>query len=105
MSPPMFRKRRRRVALRNQAEPAILTKPKDTELGLTNAHGLFQHRLKYRRGVAGRAADHLQNFGGGGLLLERLIQLVLEQRNLPGIGGCRAAPGGGLLLTSAAQRL
>jgi hypothetical protein len=41
MSPPMFRKRRRRVALRNRAESAILTKPKDTELGLTNAHRLF----------------------------------------------------------------
>jgi hypothetical protein len=41
-------------------------------------HRLFQHRLEHRRKVAGRGIDSLQDFGGGGLLLKRLVTLRSE---------------------------
>src|SRR5271169_4717368 len=37
-------------------------------------HCLREHRIEYRREVAGRRIDDLQHLGGGGLLVERLAQ-------------------------------
>ena len=36
---------------------------------------LFQHRVEYRRQIAGRGIDDLQYLSGCGLLLERLVTL------------------------------
>src|SRR5262249_50536572 len=39
--------------------------------------------------IEGRAADHLEHVGGGGLLRQRLAQLVEEARVLDGDDGLR----------------
>src|SRR5262245_1173589 len=52
------------------------------ELGLANAHCIGQHRLEHRLQLAGRAADDLKHVGSGGLLLQRLAQLVEKARVL-----------------------
>jgi hypothetical protein len=40
---------------------------------LTQPQCLFEYRLEHRRKVAGRGIDDLQDLGGRGLLIERLI--------------------------------
>ena len=41
----------------------------------TSARRLFEHRVEHRPEVAGRAVDDLQDLGGRGLLLQRLVAL------------------------------
>ena len=41
-----------------------------------SAHCLFEHRVEYRREVAGRGIDDLQHFGGRGLLFQRLAKRI-----------------------------
>jgi hypothetical protein len=43
--------------------------------GAAKAVRFFQDRVEHRREVAGRAVDYLQDFGGRGLLLQRLARL------------------------------
>ena len=69
-------------------------KPQVAELGFADAGRIFQHRLEYRLQLAGRAGDDLQHFGGRGLLLQRLgeivgalAQLVEQPRVLDGDDG------------------
>jgi len=59
-------------------------------------HGLFRVAKPCRRldqgiehglDIEGRAADHLEHTGGGGLLLQRLAQLVEKPRVLDGDDG------------------
>ena len=49
----------------------------------------FDQRIEHGLQVEGRAADHLEHIGGGGLLLElnRLAQLVEQPRVLDGDHG------------------
>src|SRR2546423_560293 len=42
------------------------------------AHGLFEHRVEYRRDIAGRGIDDLEDFGGRSLLLQRLARLSYQ---------------------------
>ena len=52
--------------------------PKTAERRLAKPHRLFEHRVEHRREVAGRGIDDLQNLGGRGLLLQRLVALRSE---------------------------
>src|SRR5262245_201113 len=47
----------------------------------------FDQRFEYRLQVKGRAADDLEHIGSGGLLLQRLAQLVEQARVLDGDDG------------------
>jgi hypothetical protein len=55
-----------------------------TELGLADARCTFQDGLKDRIELPGRARDDAQHVGGGGLLLQRLAQLLEQTRVLDG---------------------
>src|SRR5262245_41742690 len=44
----------------------------------------FDQRFEYRLQIKGRAADYLEHVGGGGLLLERLAQLIEQASVLDG---------------------
>ena len=44
----------------------------------------FHQRVEHRLQIEGRAADHLEHVGGGGLLLQRFAQLVEQPRVLDG---------------------
>src|SRR4029077_13748621 len=43
---------------------------------ITEAGGRFDQRVQHRLKIEGRAADHLEDVGGGGLLLQGFAQLV-----------------------------
>src|SRR5262245_48013005 len=47
----------------------------------------FDQRIKHSLQIERRAADHLQDIGGGGLLLQRFAQLVEQPRVLDGDDG------------------
>ena len=47
----------------------------------------FDQRVEHRLQIEGRAADDLEHVGGGGLLLQRLAQLVEQPRVLDGDDG------------------
>src|SRR5262249_13692207 len=53
-------------------------------VGLAKARRRFGECGEHRLQIEGRAADDLENVGGGGLLLERLAQLVEQSRVLDG---------------------
>src|SRR5262245_45702139 len=53
-------------------------------VGFTQARGRLDERLQNRCQIERRAADDLEHVGGGGLLLQRLAQLVEEPRVLDG---------------------
>ena len=44
--------------------------------------GRFDQRIEHRLEIEGRAADDLEDVGGGGLLLERLVELTIARRQL-----------------------
>ena len=52
------------------------------KLGMAQTRGVLQCGLKHRLQLAGGRADDAQHFRGRGLLLQRLAQLALEQREL-----------------------
>src|SRR6516162_10318596 len=56
-------------------------------VGLTKAGGRFNKRLQYRLQVERRTADDFEHVGRGGLLLQRLPQLVEQPRVLDGDDG------------------
>ena len=47
----------------------------------------FDQCIEHRLQIEGRAADDLEHVGGGGLLLQRLAQLVEQPRVLDGDDG------------------
>src|SRR5262249_60882210 len=53
-------------------------------IGLTQACGRFDQRLKHRPEVECRAADDFQHVGSSGLLLQRLAKLIEEAGVLNG---------------------
>src|SRR5262249_15437205 len=65
-----------RVVQRGEPKRASIVQEQIAELGLADAHRIFQHRVEYRLQFARRAADDLEHVGGSGLLLQRLAQLV-----------------------------
>src|SRR5437764_67700 len=44
----------------------------------SRAQRLFEHRVEYRRDIAGRGIDDLEDFGGRSLLLQRLARLSYQ---------------------------
>src|SRR5262249_25974629 len=75
---PLLGISRWQVVKRNGTEAIALAQPQDAELGLTDARGILQHRLKYRLQIAGRRADDAQHLGGRGLLLQRLSEFLFQ---------------------------
>ena len=47
----------------------------------------FDERIEHGLQIEGRAADHLEHVGGGGLLLQRFAQLIEQARVLDGDDG------------------
>src|SRR5262249_8054771 len=73
---------RRYIVARDDAQSAIFIQGEGPELRLANARGILPHRLENRPSFAPRGADDLEHVGGGGLLLQRLPQLVEQTRVL-----------------------
>ena len=67
---------------RDRSEAITLAELQNAELGLADARRVLQHGLEHRLQLARRTADLLQDLGGRRLLLQRLVQPVLEQRDL-----------------------
>jgi hypothetical protein len=57
--------------------PINISKP-----GVTDVDGFLQHRLKDRQKVAWKTADDLEDFGGSGQLLYRLVAFARKPRDL-----------------------
>src|SRR4029077_7434319 len=74
-----------RIMLRNEAKSVVFKAINGAECGVADSHHVREHRCKYRLEIAGRAADNLEDFRGGCLLLQRLgeraraLLLRLEQ--------------------------
>src|SRR5215831_10132893 len=85
-----FGKLWRRIVQGDASEPVTFAQCHGAETGLANARGILQRFLEHRPQFAGRRADDAQYIRGGGLLLERLAQLVEQARVLDrddGLGG------------------
>ena len=67
--------RRKAVAGDVMVEP-VPGKPDGHPVGATKMPGRLDQRIKHGLQIEGRAADHLEHVGGGGLLLQRFAQLV-----------------------------
>src|SRR5262249_23037670 len=63
------------VSLREEEHPVFLPSYRGV-VGATKAASRFNECLQHRLEIEGRAADNFQHVGGGGLLLQRLSQLV-----------------------------
>src|SRR5262249_48217985 len=53
-----------------------VVKPKNTKFGSAQPSRLLENCCEDRREIAGRAVDHLQHLGGGGLLLSRPLEFA-----------------------------
>src|SRR5262249_32070224 len=58
-----------------------------SHIRLAQSCGRIDQRIEHGLQIEGRAADDLEHIGGGGLLLERLPQLVEQARVLDGDDG------------------
>ena len=56
-------------------------------VSVAKARRRFDQGVEHRLQIEGRAADHLEHVGGGGLLLQRFAQLVEQARVLDGDHG------------------
>src|SRR5262249_51164598 len=70
------------------AHASSLAQPEIAEFSTADTHRIFQHSFKYPLQFAGRLADDLQHFGGGGLLLQRLVALAGQPGNICFLAGC-----------------
>ncbi len=84
-----FGERRREAAMCRGVNARAVIGPQDAESGVAQGQRLVEHRLEYRREVAGRAVYDLQHPGGGDLPRQRLVafggsllQLALKPRDL-----------------------
>src|SRR6516165_4328581 len=66
---------------------AVLPSVDHGEVGFAELRGGRNDRIEHRLQMARRPADDVENFGGGGLLLERFVQLVEQPRVLDGDDG------------------
>ena len=64
---------RRETAHRARSEIVAVVYPQTPKSGLAQAHRLFQNGVERGCEIAGRGVDDLEDLGGGGLLLERLV--------------------------------
>src|SRR5262249_39526288 len=88
-----FGKLWRRIVQGDASEPVTFAQCHGAETGLANARGILQRFLEHRPQFAGRRADDAQYIRGGGLLLQRLAQLVEQPRVLDGDDGLRGEVG------------
>ena len=72
----------RNAAVYHREEVFAVKSQKAAEGGAAQTHRFFQHRVEYRRQVAGRGVDDLQHFGGCGLLLQRFSRFGQQPRIL-----------------------
>ena len=61
---------------RDSAEAWPVREEQISELRLANARGPLQHHFEDGLKLAGRAGDHFEHLGGGGLLLQGLVELA-----------------------------
>src|SRR5262245_1192063 len=59
----------------------------DRRVRLAQLGGRLDQRVEHRLQIKRRAADHLENVGGGGLLLKGFAQLIEQARVLEGGDG------------------
>src|SRR5262245_3650224 len=78
--------RREAIRLGGKEDSACLT-GNGGFVGLAQLSSRFNERLQHRLEVKRRAADDLEHVGGGGLLLQRLAQLVEQAGILNGDNG------------------
>src|SRR5262249_25925783 len=74
--------RLRCIVQRDVPEYIAFVEQQVAEAGLADANGVLKHSLEHWLQFAGRAADDLEHVGGGGLLLQRVPQLVEQARVL-----------------------
>src|SRR5215472_12561014 len=63
------------VASRYRSKNLAIEAKQGSEGCFTEAHRVFQDRIEHWPEIAGRGIDDPQHLGGGGLLVERLLQL------------------------------
>ena len=59
-----------------EKEPSAVGLPNGGVVCLAKTRSGFYERVEYVLQIKGRATDHLEHVGGGGLLLQRLPQLA-----------------------------
>jgi hypothetical protein len=74
----------RKAIAGGQAVGLALAPEDECALGAAQPRRRLHQRIEHGLQVEGRAADHLEHVGGGGLLLQRLPQLVEEAHVLDG---------------------
>ena len=62
--------------------PVLTDQQDDQDLGIDQLAAALEDLVEHRLRVGDRAADDLQHLGGGGLLLQRLLRLVVNSRAL-----------------------
>src|SRR5262245_38401062 len=93
VAPPLFNKYLRSSMHCHSSKGVPLASIQDAKLSLANLGRLREHCIKDRLKVARRCADHLQYVCGGGLLLQRLAELIEQSRVLDGDDGLRGEIG------------
>src|SRR5262249_57181065 len=73
--------------VRNHAEGLAVEAVDESKAGAAKAHRTLGYGLKYRPQIEGRAADHFEQIGGGGVLLEGFSPLVWGGGGFDGGGG------------------
>ena len=68
-------------------QPFVLAQEYPRVVRIAQPRRRFDQRIEHRLEVEGRAADHLEHVGGGGLLFPRLVQLAGEPRDLGFLAG------------------
>ena len=74
--------------LRDAVERFALVTEQSAELGLADAHRVFQHGLEYGLQLAGRARYNLKHLRGRGLLLQRFGEIAVRWLHLVETDGC-----------------
>src|SRR5438105_1035892 len=79
---PRILKRRRHALHRRCMKALAVESSQHSKRSSAQVQRLFEHRVKYRRELAGRGVDDPQHLGGGGLLFQGLARLGDEARVL-----------------------
>jgi hypothetical protein len=80
-------KSRRRAPYGHWIQMLAVVQPQRSDWCFAQRGGLFQHHVKNWLEIPGRGVDYAENFGGGGLLLQRFAQLVEQSGVLDGDDG------------------
>ena len=96
-----------RISVKRRAPIKIpITTKQKTEFGVTQAGSSFDERVKHGLEIKSRAANDLEHASGGSLLLQRLIALAREPRDICFLAGSKGtAPVSSFGRFAAPQRL